>query len=483
MSHPRSRLRWPGRRAPAGQDGALLRRTRWQLAAWSAGSTLVLLVVLGGGLYLAVAGQLRAESVAKLTDRAALIGQGLTTLEVSGPNLTSGSVETGAADPLGSATSGGPMPGTGRVPLRVASGSDGTTVTPVPAFGIVDVVQDPAQPGMVIGGPVSGTIAQVVGSVGASPLDPGTAIVSRTVVSDGRISEDIVDGVPMRVLVASVQVGGTPGVIQVAEDRSVELGTLQATLMVLLLGGLAAVVAAGLVGYRYSGRALVPIRDSLRRQREFAADASHELRTPLAVIRGNVQILRRDGQLPDAARSAIDDIDAEADRMAALVDQLLLLARTDSDIAEVARQPMDLGQETADTLEPMVRLADAHDVGLELDVAPSPLQGDPLRLRQLVGILVDNAIRHAPRGGHVWVGVTAEHDVARLTVADDGPGVRPEDRMHVFDRFWRAADAPPGGSGLGLAIAAWVVERHGGSIGVDERPGGGARFTVELPAA
>ncbi len=470
--------------AASGRDGLLLRRTRWQLAAWSAGSTLVLLLVLGSGLYLAVAGQLRAESVDKLTSRATLIGEGVAATIGSGPSDASGvlgvTTVPGPGGPM-QVSVGAVSVGPGQQgPEPVAAGSVPGPATTTVFDSRLDVVQDPTLPGLVLGGSASGTIARVVGASGLSDTPPGTLPGPA---SELGITETTVDGVPMRVLLAPVDGGGVPGFIQVSEDRSVELGTLQATFMVLLVGGAATVVAAGLVGYRYSGRALVPIRDSLRRQREFAADASHELRTPLAVIRGNIQILRREQRLPETARSAIDDIDAEADRMAALVDQLLLLARTDSDIAEVARQPMDLGQETADTLEPMSSVAEARDVGLLLDVAPSPLLGDPLRLRQLVAILVDNAIRYAPRGGHVWVGVSTQRDTARLTVADDGPGVRPEDRQHVFDRFWRAADAPSGGSGLGLAIAAWIVERHGGSIRVDDRPGGGARFSVELPAA
>jgi signal transduction histidine kinase len=122
-------------------------------------------------------------------------------------------------------------------------------------------------------------------------------------------------------------------------------------------------------------------------------------------------------------------------------------------------------------------------VALELDVTPAPMDGDPTRLRQLVAILVDNAIRHAAVEGHVWVRVGSSPHQATLTVEDDGVGVRPEDRHRVFDRFWRAPDAPPGGSGLGLAIAAWIVDRHGGSIGVTDRAGGGACFEVRLPAS
>jgi signal transduction histidine kinase len=107
--------------------------------------------------------------------------------------------------------------------------------------------------------------------------------------------------------------------------------------------------------------------------------------------------------------------------------------------------------------------------------------GDPLRLRQLVTILVDNAIRHTPTGGTVLVRVRREQQTVTLEVLDDGPGIRETDLDHVFERFWRADDAPSGGTGLGLSIAHWIVERHGGTISAANRPEGGARFEARLP--
>jgi signal transduction histidine kinase len=109
--------------------------------------------------------------------------------------------------------------------------------------------------------------------------------------------------------------------------------------------------------------------------------------------------------------------------------------------------------------------------------------GDFGRLRQLAVILVDNAIRHA--GGPVDIRVEVRRDgpAAVLRVDDTGQGIRPDDREHVFDRFWRASDAPAGGLGLGLAIARWIAERHGGTVSASDRPGGGARFEVRLPAS
>ena len=290
-----------------------------------------------------------------------------------------------------------------------------------------------------------------------------------------------VGGTPVRAYSQAVQLDGQTLVLQVVADRSTELQTLQTTLLVLLLGGVVVIAVAAALGWLYAGRALVPIRDSLRRQREFAADASHELRTPLTVIRGNVQLLEREGGLPATSREALTDIDAEVTRMTSLVEQLLLLARTDSDAVELDLSSCDLADEATDAISGFAPLAAERGVHLALDVSPAPLRGDALRLRQLCAILVDNAVQHAPADGHVTVSVASAAGRASLTVDDDGPGIRPEDLPRVFDRFWRASDAPEGGAGLGLAIAAWIVDRHGGRIRALERPGGGARFSVDLP--
>jgi signal transduction histidine kinase len=260
---------------------------------------------------------------------------------------------------------------------------------------------------------------------------------------------------------------------------------------VLVVGGLLAVVAALALGAVYARRALVPIRaslaaqrDALRRQREFAADASHELRTPLTVIRASVEHLGRHPDRPVAASAdAIEDIDAEVTHLTSLVDDLLLLARSDSGAVQMERVPVDLGEAAVDAASGLARASEARGVRVTVDPEPAMVEGDPARLRQVVSILVDNAVRHSPRDGHVDVVVRAAAGTAWIEVADEGPGLRPEDMPHVFDRFWRAPGAPSGGTGLGLSIARWIVERHGGRIGVANRDGGGAVFRVELDGA
>jgi len=178
---------------------------------------------------------------------------------------------------------------------------------------------------------------------------------------------------------------------------------------------------------------------------------------------------------------AIADAVAETDRMASLLDDLLVLARTDAEAFPMAITAMDLADEAAEAMDGLGTRATVRSVELALDVAPTPMQGDPDRLRQLIVILVGNAIDHGASPGHIWLRARPDEHRVRLTVTDDGPGIAPADRNHVFERFWRGHRGGAEGSGLGLPIAEWIVAAHDGSIAVDERPDGGARFEVSFP--
>ncbi len=202
------------------------------------------------------------------------------------------------------------------------------------------------------------------------------------------------------------------------------------------------------------------------------------------MIRSSVEHLTRHPERRVADQlEAIDDIDAEVTHLTALVDDLLLLARSDSGAVALERVPLDLGDVAFGAASALERLAGDRGVRIEVDPEPAMVDGDPARLRQLVMILVDNAVRHSPRGGRVGVKVRCADRTSSVEVSDEGPGLRDEDMAHVFDRFWRAPGAPTGGTGLGLAIARWIVGSHGGRIGVANRPEGGAAFRVELPEA
>jgi signal transduction histidine kinase len=437
---------------PPTSDGALVRRVRWRLLAWSGGSTLVVLVALGSLLYAAVAGSLAGAASQQLMGRAASVISGVA-----------------AMPPV---PFGHPDPG----PVDVVKGV--TTVD--------------GQPGLMIGGPASGTVALLTWADGdeigrayvTEDLVDKPAINAAVQSGEQLLTETTIAGVPWRVLTVPIATPTATMVVQILGDRTDEQRTLRVLLVVLVAGGVVAMGASLGVGWLYAERALVPIRDAMRRQREFAADASHELRTPLAIVAGSIDHLRRNRDRPVAeVGTALDDIDAGTKRLTALVEDLLVLARTDSGAIELDLAPTDLGELTLDAAGGLGSVARAAGVEIRVDAEPVPLRGDADRLRQLVVVLVDNAIRHALAAGgrSVEVSVKGGEDAAVLTVDDDGPGLRPEDVPRIFDRFWRATDAPPGGTGLGLAIARWIVERHGGTITATNRPTGGARFEVRLP--
>jgi two-component system OmpR family sensor kinase len=224
---------------------------------------------------------------------------------------------------------------------------------------------------------------------------------------------------------------------------------------------------------------------SERRLRRFIADASHELRTPLTSIRGYSEMLRRGAaQNPDDSEVARRRIEEESVRMSTLVDDMLLIARLDQG-RPLDVKPVDLQAIAGDAA------ADARVVAPEREIsvqAPGPVvvTGDDVRLRQVVGNLVRNALVHTPSKSPIEIAVTTQNGTAHLSVADHGPGLRPEDRERIFEPFYRADPSrsrDSGGAGLGLSIVSAVVAAHGGHVAVKETSGGGATFDVELPLA
>lgn len=240
-------------------------------------------------------------------------------------------------------------------------------------------------------------------------------------------------------------------------------------------------------------------------QRRFVADASHELRAPLTTIKGSLEFLRRARNLPEEEQTAVlDDAYAEAERMAALVNDMLLLARADATVTGAPgagaarlddqmrgrREAVELDQLALDIFRHGRALIQArHIQGLHIGIAnlePEVVQGDPGQLRQVLLILLDNAIKYTPAGGWVRIAVSRQGTRAAISISDTGIGVEPEILPHIFDRFYRgdqARERDQHGSGLGLAIAKWIVEAHRGEITVTSEPGKGSTFTVLLPAS
>lgn len=364
---------------------------------------------------------------------------------------------------------------------------------------------------------------------------------------DGRewYTDYTVDDQPLRLFIAPLRVklpsGDTinAGMIQVGRSLDPTYATLRALQSTFAVVGLAVVALSLLVGWLLARAALAPIdrlaatahaigaaqdfaqrmrlpkrqrRDevgrlaeefngmlarlqsayeqveaSLAAQRRFVADASHELRTPITSVRGNVDLLRRlaangTATAPPEQQELLEDLASEARRMAHLVADLLLLAQADAG-QHLARGPVAVGPIAQDAF----RAARFLKVGVELALGETSeaawVDGDSSRLKQLLLILLDNALKYTPVGGQVRLDVEQQDSQVLLRVADTGPGIPPEALPHVFERFFRSdAARGDGGAGLGLAIAQWIVAEHHGQIQVASQPGQGSTFTVTLTA-
>jgi two-component system OmpR family sensor kinase len=220
---------------------------------------------------------------------------------------------------------------------------------------------------------------------------------------------------------------------------------------------------------------------ALSAQRRFTADAAHELRTPLAALKLQLDMARR---AADAAgrEAAYVDLDEGVRRASHLVDQLLTLARIEPEAMQSGAVDCDLVAIAKDAIVGRAALAAGKGVDLGLAQAtPAVVHGNPASLGVLLSNLLDNALRYTPAGGRVDVSVEQRDGVATLGVADTGPGIPPEERERVFDRFYRGKATEPG-SGLGLSIVRRIADAHRASIALDDVPGGGLRVTVRFPA-
>jgi signal transduction histidine kinase len=332
---------------------------------------------------------------------------------------------------------------------------------------------------------------------------------------------DLVAGVP-------IEVNGQPvGTFLVAAEGSVheslESEFLRQVNNSLLWAGLAAGVVALVLGLLLARQLTAPLRDltqaahrlaqgdlpqveihsqdeigelghefnqmarSLARQetlrRNLMADIAHELRTPLTVIRGDLEALL-DG-VYEPTPGALASLQEETLLLSRLVDDLRALAQAEAGQLQLQREPTDLAGLLRRVTERFSLQAESQGqtlaLGLPAEQDLPMVDVDPQRVQQVVANLISNGLRHAPAGSQVVVSAVVAPAEVQVSVADNGPGIAPEDLPHVFDRFWRGHQARAGGSGLGLAIARELVRAHGGRIWVESEPGEGSTFHFTLP--
>jgi len=223
------------------------------------------------------------------------------------------------------------------------------------------------------------------------------------------------------------------------------------------------------------------LRGALERERAFMADAAHELRTPLTALHLQMGMLARAGSETER-EAAMRTLSSGIERAIHLVEQMLALARQQPR-TDAPHVPVRIDELARETVTELVPLADAGSIDLGVAATqPIAVSGDPEALRTLLRNLVDNAVRYTPPGGRVDVSVGGAPEAPRLLVTDDGPGIPVEERVRVFDRFYRRAGTVQPGSGLGLAIVKAIADAHGATLSLGDGPSGkGLAVTVSFP--
>jgi signal transduction histidine kinase len=243
-------------------------------------------------------------------------------------------------------------------------------------------------------------------------------------------------------------------------------------------------VAAG--GFLLVRKSTAPIERSMIFMRRFMADAAHELRTPITVLRTRVDVALQQPRDADHYVSALHNVEAEARRLGGIVDSLLVLARADLGERQIERERFFLDDVAIDAAG--ASRVVARQKGVEVTVEEfeeAPVVGDPALTRQLIMILLDNAVKFTDSGGEVRVRVSLHQGVPTFVVQDTGMGIEPEDLSRVFQRFFRGetARSRTDGAGLGLSIARWIAREHGAEISLTSEPGRGTKVVVTFPRA
>lgn len=275
------------------------------------------------------------------------------------------------------------------------------------------------------------------------------------------------------------------GTIILFQDFANENNMLRIQLTALIVTGLICLALSLYGSFFMANRAMGPIQKTWQQQIDFLSDASHELRTPLTVIRTNLDIVMASPAEPVSSQYHwLQNIQEETTQMAKLVDSLLFLARSDSNQLPFANEPFSLNATIIQAALPFEPVAAIKKLTLAVAAESAvTVVGDAARIKQVIAILIDNAIRHTPAGGSICVKLSRLKNKSIVTVADSGVGIAPAAIDKIFDRFYQVDRSRSGsGVGLGLAIAKAIIEKHSGQIRVDSTLGRGTTFSIQLPS-
>jgi signal transduction histidine kinase len=277
----------------------------------------------------------------------------------------------------------------------------------------------------------------------------------------------------------------SPAVLQVGRQLSDQDRVLDQYLTGLLILGSIASLLLALVSWWLAGRSLSPAQKAFDQQQNFVSNASHELRTPLTLIRATAEIGLRTHPSQEQQKF-LQDIVSESDYMNHLVDDLLLLSRLDAHRLQLTREIIPVSELVSETIRQMEKLGQDKSITLSMDTAKGNIIGDRARVRQVLLILLDNALRFTPTNGTIHISAQPSGKIIEIVVADSGPGIPPEHLPHLFERFYQVrtnATNDSRSNGLGLSIAKGLIEAQHGTIHIKSTAGKGTQVHILLPTA
>ncbi|MDS0525970.1 ATP-binding protein [Clostridium sp. SHJSY1] len=274
------------------------------------------------------------------------------------------------------------------------------------------------------------------------------------------------------------------GFIIVFIDYSIESNVLNYLIITSLVIGLISLVLVFIISFYIANKAIIPIRISWEKKKNFISDASHELRTPLAILNSNIEIvLENEEETVKSQIKWLNNIQREISKMTNLVEDLLFLAR--AGIEQMPIYPFDISKILSQVYESFKPLAEKKDLNLIFNYSPNiVVNGNMGRIQQLINILMDNAIKHTSPGGNIHVDLQIAENTFQLIVKDNGEGIPKDSLYKIFERFYRvnkSSSRNQGGYGIGLSIAKCIVEEHQGKINVFSTVGKGTEFHITIP--
>ncbi len=458
----------------------MLEKARQKLILWNVGVVIALLAAVVLGLYFSISNSIQNEVDNELTQSAATIlqttrfvptanGQTTTPTLAPAPAITPGKQnESEEGESTGGLSEGGKLE---------TSEDPRITISNVFYF-ILDT---------------RGNVLANLRQINSQGL-PALSSLNRVVNGESFFQNlKIENGISVRLYSVPLRAknGQVVGVLQVGEDMTIHQEQLASVLLNSALIGAIGAGFALVAAFFLTYRALIPVRLSMQRQRDFVADASHELRTPLTLIQANTEVVLRNKNKTIGEKAALlEDIHQETQYLTRLLADLLTLARADSNKLDYKLEPVDLKRLAKDTARQINPLVEAKGLDLKIDLPDDKreiwLLADPVRLKQLLLILFDNAVKYT-NTGQVRLTISQEQGQSVvITLQDTGIGIALDKLKVIFDRFYRVDKARSrsggeSGFGLGLSIARWIVDVHKGTIQVNSQPGQGSTFTVTLP--